>query len=847
MKLIFRVQMAASVAAGCMFGAPDLRAAELSYPLQLQTPKLESLSTSLSPTGGTVVVQIQVRYDAKGGIVCTGLVDNLAATCKGTLKTTPAGSAYKFSLRTATTPPSVVSLAGTVGQPLGLCSYSGPRGRFLSSSNAVSITATQPVPATLKFSPLTSDKNLIAGTAKMNAGYSPDLAIAGTVKGKVTSNSLSLQIKQDKRIALYNGQRQGSTYVGPLRVTIPPAKETFSNFALPVPDLPLASGSATFRGALMTISNQLPVPAVGAVVTVRTDLNGDGKFVGREILRTVANAQGRYELKAAVVRGRTVLLEIRSPGLADVLVSSESVLPGAVIVKNATLQPLGTLTVAGGRAEAKDGSILLDGLPDEIESVQGRVFNPRTEIGQFPGQFADNAGNKLISSVFAAIEATDGAGRLVTNLGSTATLCLKVPQDCWVTMGDLSPGNGKLDVPLYYYDEETGQWVRHSSDGWLEDAGHQVIAEDSLASIRNGSYVGEVFVAGKITHLSWWNLDWPVSTHAAIRGLIVDGDGHPIPGGASLTAVGLSYSGMSGPETVAEDGSFCVEIMRSEGTGEDLDRDGHDGETHQVQLKVQSGTNLYSFGPFASPVLASTCGTGSSNVGPLMLTAAAQLRPTNCLVSGQVVYSGIASGASPTNLAAGTGVRSTVVAFDPDALDAAASTCSNCLSTLTDPLGRFTLEVPIISGVTITAYATRQSSSGNGVFAGTMNVVGCPNGAVTVPVDYHDLGQFLVTFENSRGDFIGTGVVIGEAIQVTLYPSFPTLTPAYVGSRNSAGVPTQPGTWLSFPMGDVSNGFVYVGSITITITTLSPVGGTWKIEGGSARLSGRWSAAFSGE
>src|SRR5262245_12904022 len=42
---------------------PLATAAELSYPVSLPTPKVESLQTSLSPTGGTVNVQLQVQYD----------------------------------------------------------------------------------------------------------------------------------------------------------------------------------------------------------------------------------------------------------------------------------------------------------------------------------------------------------------------------------------------------------------------------------------------------------------------------------------------------------------------------------------------------------------------------------------------------------------------------------------------------------------------------------------------------------------------------------------------------------------------------------------------------------------
>jgi hypothetical protein len=56
-----------------------------------------------------------------------------------------------------------------------------------------------------------------------------------------------------------------------------------------------------------------------------------------------------------------------------------------------------------------------------------RLFDPTTEAAQFPGPFADNQGNLLVSSVFSTVEATDGSGRAVTNLGAETTLCMPPP------------------------------------------------------------------------------------------------------------------------------------------------------------------------------------------------------------------------------------------------------------------------------------------------------------------------------------------------------------------------------------------------------------------------------------
>ena len=149
--------------------------------------------------------------------------------------------------------------------------------------------------------------------------------------------------------------------------------------------------------------------------------------------------------------------------------------------------------------------------------------------------------------------------------------------------------------------------------------------------------------------------------------------------------------------------------MRSEESGEDVDGDSTPGETQQVQLKVHSGTNQYSFGPFWSPTSAATCmsGTGLA-VEPLILNDASRLSVSNCTITGRVVYSGISMGGTP-DVPSGSGLRSmTVFGYDPDL-----GPCTNCV-TSTDPLGYFSLDVSVLSGVTLSALGDVNGVSGTG-------------------------------------------------------------------------------------------------------------------------------------
>lgn len=812
-------------------------AAELFYPLSLQTPKVESLQTSLAPTGGTVNVELQFTYDLAGKAAFTGTVDGMSVAGKPVFKTSPTGTTYKVSMRAATVPPTVVSLAGTWGSGTAVCNYSGPKGRTNILANPVTLQGLQPVPATLHFSPAISSRNVITGTARIEAGYTTNPVLSGTVRGKVSSNLLSLTIKQEKRSAMFTGQRVGNAYVGPLRVTIPPARETITNFSIPLADVSVAAGAAVFRGSLAVISNQLPAAAAGSVIKIRSDVNADGLFARAEIVTAVSDAQGRYQASFNVLRGRPVLLEIRRPGFAAILQSYSSVTPGSVLTRNALLAPLEELEVSAGSAASQDGSILLAGLPATVDSVQARVFNPATDSSQFPGEFADSQGNLLVSSVFSTVEAKDGAGRPITDLGGSATLRMRVPMESWPSLRDLSPGNGQIDIPLYYYDESAGQWKRNAADGWLENSSRIRILEDQLASIRNGTYPGDVFAAGLITHLSFWNVDWPVSSHTCIKGYIVDPTGLPVSG-AAVSSFGLTYTGTSGPSTTGADGAFCLEVLRSEQPAEDVDGDGVPGETQQVQLKVQSGTNQYSFGAFSVPTSEATCTNGTGlDVGLLALDAQSLLVPSFCTITGRVVYSGISLNGTPS-IPAGNGVRfARVAGFDPNAFDPGTQSCSNCLVTTADSQGYFTLQMPVEAGVTMSAFANVNGFQGYGLFAGSLTTAGCPTGPVLIEADYIHFGTFQIALFQG-GNPWGTGTVFPDnSMNVISVPMAGGIY--YLGGRASVGLPFQIGTWASIGMRNSVPG-TGVGTIYFNVTSLFPAAGTWDLRDGSVRASGTW-------
>jgi hypothetical protein len=312
--------------------------------------------------------------------------------------------------------------------------------------------------------------------------------------------------------------------------------------------------------------------------------------------------------------------------------------------------------------------------------------------------------------------------------------------------------------------------------------------------------------------------------------------------GAAVSAFGLSYNGTSGPETTGPDGSFCLEVMRSEQPGEDVDGDGTLGETQQVQLKVQSGTNLFSFGPFSAVTSAATCANGTGlDAGSLVLNGTSLLSVSSCTITGRVVYSGNSVNGTPTILPGG-GVRLAKVAgYDQGAFDPGAASCSNCLFTTADAAGYFSLQVPVLAGATISALANVRSSAGYGVFVGQLTTAGCPAGPVTIEADYFHIGNLQFTlFEG--GNYWGIATLFpDDSMNVVSIPMNGGIY--YIGSRASVGLPFQTGPWTNFPMRNSIPG-TGIGSIYFTVTSLFPPAGTWELKDGSVRASGTWSSPF---
>jgi hypothetical protein len=483
---------------------------------------------------------------------------------------------------------------------------------------------------------------------------------------------------------------------------------------------------ATQQGGSVTAAN-------GAKITVSTDVNGNGRIGLREQATATADSNGHYTIHAPVSVGMQSVVRFSLDGHAPLLKTVQINTLLAITGFDGTLVEMDSLSDAkNGKWRNQAGSVEINW--SKIAGGSVRNFNPATEADKFPGSFSDNKGSMLISGVFTAFDLQDADGKPLTTTasGSPARIRMRVPRDTWGAVVDTAPGTGRIDVPMYYFNEETGQWVRGTTEqgddlsGWLEQENGDIIAESQLTAVQSGTFAGQIFAASDVTHFSYWNVDWPISSHACISGTLLDSDGNPLAG-ATINVAGVTYTGNSSPQTTDENGKFCVDVMRSEAPGEDINNNGVTGETQKVLITCSNGGKLYNFGEFEMPVQSGTCPTDCLTV-ELKATADKEVQVSLCSLSGAASVEGAPK--------AGIFVYAYDDLIDPQVWE---DTCGTCTPyAYTDAAGAFSMSSPVALKPVLMGMYTEETSDplvGTFIYMSQKTLMGCPTQPVNLNLE----------------------------------------------------------------------------------------------------------------
>ena len=284
---------------------------------------------------------------------------------------------------------------------------------------------------------------------------------------------------------------------------------------------------------------------VGRVVDAQTGEAIAGVEVSIGNVKTTSDASGKYSLLNAPTG--TVVAQFAKPTYAsnfatvDVIASATSTadrrLAKVAVRQDVSAATGGTVVLTGSSAQVDlpaAGFVNAAGAAvTGTVSVEMTPIDPGVNPLNMPGNYRAQGEATPIESFGALqVELRDASGAML-NLapGKTATIRIPVPK------GAVSP---PLSIPLYYFKESTGLWVRE---------GEARLAGD----------VPQQYYEGQVSHFTTWNADKPYDT-MYISGCVVNSAGQPV--NATVVSEGIDYFGTATVAALA-DGKFKVAARRS--------------------------------------------------------------------------------------------------------------------------------------------------------------------------------------------------------------------------------------------------------------------------------------------
>ncbi len=276
-----------------------------------------------------------------------------------------------------------------------------------------------------------------------------------------------------------------------------------------------------------------------------------------------------------------------------------------------TLTPLNDIQCTSGSCLSPDGGVRLSGFPGGtgIARAYADSYDPGQETARFPGLFTDSANNLLISSGFAEVNLYAEDGKAIHSVSSAVSVRFEAKQPSWRTLPDLEPNSGRIELPMYSFDQVTGEWIAEAN-GELQLADGSVVSEDELVAIHDETFEQPLYVAFETKHFSTFNCDAPIEERACVKGKLVASAGGVALAGVQVSVEGVSYTGNAGAVFTGADGTFAMDVMKSELPSEDIDRNQKQGEVFEARV-VATGTGVYVSAAFQTPTDQASVGRAS--------------------------------------------------------------------------------------------------------------------------------------------------------------------------------------------------------------------------------------------
>jgi hypothetical protein len=416
-------------------------------------------------------------------------------------------------------------------------------------------------------------------------------------------------------------------------------------------------------------------PLEAATVTVTRALDGS-------VLATAtSSATGGWRLTFAAERDTQVVVAFRAPNLVPNF-RGLFVGPFTEAQLSVALEPPEGIECADNQCVGGSDELSISEVPDNLIG-RARVFEPSTQTPRLLGLEALRpivvAWYQLDAGPAIDAGEVDDAGLALvdggTSVSGPAVLRVRIPFAAWRRVEDAKPGTAAIEVPFLSFDEVKGVWNKEA-EGILETEFGMKIPESALAKVREGMFPGGVVAVAAVRRAGYWTIALPAAAPGCLTGKI-EADGQSAEGAL------LSLEGAQ-PATSHADGTFCIAAPLNAGG----------------QLGVQYAGLGYQGGMATAPAAPGVCGGSCTAVGTIAVKSEALAPAKLCKFSGKTVDG------------AGTAVTGAVVlGFDDsvngNTLDTLCGKLgTRCtLSTSSDAKGEFTLNLPLLTGMTLTSTA----------------------------------------------------------------------------------------------------------------------------------------------
>lgn len=417
-------------------------------------------------------------------------------------------------------------------------------------------------------------------------------------------------------------------------------------------------------------------PLEGATITVTRATDG------MQLATAVSSATGGWRLTFSAEAGTRVVVAFRSDNLVPNF-RGLFVGPFTEAQLSVALEPPEAIECTDNHCVAPSDDFDLSEVPDNLIG-RARVFEPSTETPRLLGLeslrpvvvawYQLDAGPAIDAGPIdpdAGLPVDDGGTLMV----GPPVLRVRVPYVAWRRVEDAKPGTANIEVPFLFFDEAKGTWSKQA-EGTLETDYGLKIPESALSKVRDGQFAGGVVAVATIMRAGYWTIALPAASPGCLTG--------------SVEAEGKSAEGalisIEGAEPVASraDGTFCMSAPLNAGGA----------------FGVQYAALGYAAEAVTAPAAAGTCGGSCTAVGKLTVKTESLAAAKVCLFSGKTVD------------AAGVAVAGAVVlGFDESLIGTSFNNLcgklgTRCtLTTASNDLGEFTLNVPLLAGMTVTSTA----------------------------------------------------------------------------------------------------------------------------------------------